>query len=113
MICNPGLNEHNDGWCRNTRNNDGLVPIKNWIPGLEEFIRSMPQAPNPYAPGFFYPCHYHSPDANRYGMIVGIEDTTDRDTCGNGRRVKWMDEVSDFCQIVAGNPNASAYVLRE
>lgn len=56
-VCNAGINEHNDGWCRDTRNNNGVTPIDQWIPGLAPFMSSMPHNPQPYAGGS-WPYHY-------------------------------------------------------
>lgn len=84
-ICNPGVNEHSDGWCRNTRNNNGVTPIDNWIPGLAPFLPSMPQEPKPYGSPA-WPYHYYcgtgnqavscsgvGADSQRYWMMVGLE----------------------------------------
>lgn len=90
-VCNPGQNEHGDPWCRDTTNNNGLTPILNWIPGLNEFMSNMPHNPKPYASGASWPYHYYSPSTNQYWLMVGLENTQDKDTCGGGAVYTWFD----------------------
>ncbi len=80
-VCNSGVNEHGDGWCRDTRNNNGVTPIENWIPGLAPFLPSMPHNPQPYATGF-WPYHYclggnsscaGSGTSQQYWFMTGLE----------------------------------------
>lgn len=90
-ICNPGENEHNDGWCRDTRNKNGVTPIQNWIPGLQEFLPAMPHNPKPYSTVFPLPYHYNSNVPNRYFLFTTLENTSDRDACGGGAVYFYLD----------------------
>ena len=96
-VCNAGLNEHNDYWCRDTTNNNGLTQIQNWIPGLQEFLPNIPHNSKPYASGFPYPYHYYSPSANQYWLMTGLENTSDKETCGGGAVYIWFDGTSNTC----------------
>ncbi len=95
-VCNPGENEHGDGWCRDTRNNNGVTPIQNWIPGLEEFLPSMPHNPKPYAGGF-WPYHYCLGGNNacgglgtsqQYWLMTGLEGNANL-TCPARSYIWW------------------------
>lgn len=95
-VCNPGENEHGDGWCRDMRNNNGATPIQNWIPGLQEFLPSMPHNPKPYSPRGSWPYHYclggnpcvGSGNPQQYWLFTSLENDTQR-TCGGGMRYIW------------------------
>lgn len=87
-VCNSGLNEHNDYWCRDMTSNDGITEIQNWIPGLNEFIPTLPHNP-PYAVGA-YPYHYYSPSANQYWLMTRLENQTSV-TCGGGAVYIWFE----------------------
>ncbi|OHA02670.1 MAG: hypothetical protein A3B34_03650 [Candidatus Sungbacteria bacterium RIFCSPLOWO2_01_FULL_54_21] len=95
-VCNPGENAHGDGWCRDMRNNDGATPIQNWIPGLQEFLPSMPHNPKPYSPRGPWPYHYclggnpcvGSGTNQQYWLFTSLENDTQR-TCGGGTVYLW------------------------
>ncbi|MEK9194843.1 MAG: type II secretion system protein, partial [Patescibacteria group bacterium] len=99
-VCNPGINEHNDGWCRDTRNNNGVTPIDSWIPGLGPYMPSMPHNPKPYSPRLPEPYHYclcgnNSCAANAgtnqiYWLHTSLENDSPR-TCGGGAVYLWFD----------------------
>lgn len=97
-VCNPGENAHGDHWCRDTRNNDGVTPIANWIPGLQEFIPVMPHNPKPYSPRGPWPYHYYagSESAQRYWLFTSLENDNPR-TCGGGAVYIWYDGSSNAC----------------
>ena len=99
-VCNPGLNEHGDAWCRDTRNNNGVTEISNWIPGLSEFIASVPHNPKPYASGY-WPYHYHSPSSNQYWLMTGLENLG-KNTCGGGAVYLWFDGAN-ACSMWGAN----------
>lgn len=95
--CNPGENEHGDGWCRDTRNNNGITQIQNWIPGLQEFLPSMPHNPKPYSPRGPWPYHYclgsnrsctAAGTDQQYWLFTSLENDTPR-TCGGGAVYIW------------------------
>lgn len=96
-VCNPGENERSDYWCRDARNINGVTPIQNWIPGLQEFMTSMPHNPKPYSPDLPFPYHYYSDLPNRYYLVTALENTSDRDTCGGGTIYTWIDGVTNTC----------------
>ena len=95
-VCNPGENEYGDGWCRDTRNNNGATQIQNWIPGLQEFMPSMPHNPQPYAPRGPWPYHYclgggscvGVGTSQTYWLFTSLENDTPR-TCGGGAVYIW------------------------
>lgn len=105
-VCNPGENEHSDGWCRDMRQNNGATPIQNWIPGLEEFLPSMPHNPKPYASRGPWPYHYCLGGNNscagslgtsqRYWLFTSLENDMPR-TCGGGAAYIWYDGGSNTC----------------
>ncbi|TAN36974.1 type II secretion system protein [Patescibacteria group bacterium] len=99
-VCNSGLNEHGDSWCRDTTNNNGITEIQNWIPGLNEFIPTLPHNPKPYPSGY-WPYHYHSPSANQYWLMVGLENLTPV-TCGGGAVYTWF-EGTNTCNWWGAN----------
>ena len=101
-VCNSGLNEHGDYWCRDTTNNNGTTPILNWIPGLNEFMSNMPHNPKPYASGY-WPYHYYSPASNQYWLMVGLENTSNKDTCGGGAAYTWFDGITNTCSWWGSN----------
>ena len=114
-VCNPGLNEHGDGWCRDTRNNNGVTAIDNWIPGLSPFMPSMPHNPKPYAFGS-WPYHYAggtvfggSANDQRYWMMVMLENASSN-TCP-ARTFIWYDGASNACPTITGF-NSNAYVVK-
>jgi len=94
-VCNGALNEHTDAWCRDTRNNNGITQIANWIPGLQEFMPKMPHNPKPYSSSQSWPYHYHSPSATQYWLMVGLENISNS-TCGGGTIYTWF-EGSNTC----------------
>ncbi len=85
-VCSGG-----DYWCRDSIDN-GNTPIANWIPGLQEFIQ-LPQNPKPYGVQG-WPYHYYSPSKDKYWLMVGLENATDKDTCGGGAIYPWVDDNS-------------------
>lgn len=94
-VCNSGLNAFNDGWCRDSTDNNGTTHIQNWIPGLSLFIGAMPYNAKPYGGG--WPYHYYS-DGQKYWMMVTLENTTNPLTCGGGTIYLWpWDGVSNTC----------------
>lgn len=109
-ICNGALNEHNDVWCRNTRNNNQVTQIQNWIPGLEEFVSTMPQNPKMGPAAWPYPYHYYSPSSNQYVLVAGIENLTDPDSCAGGAAYTWFDGAASACQNMGGSLTAPVYV---
>lgn len=96
-VCNGSENAHGDSWCRDTRSNDGVTPIQNWIPGLQEFLPSMPHNAKPYSPVGPWPYHYRSDLPNRYYLFTALENTSDKDTCGGGTTYIWLDGVTNTC----------------
>ncbi len=88
-ICNSPQNEHNDGWCRDSTNNNCLTPINNWIPGLNEFMPTLPRNPQ-CVTGISGPYHYYSPNSNQYFIATGLENTTDKETCAGGTQYIWF-----------------------
>ncbi len=91
--CNPGLNQYNDNWCRDSTDNSGATAIPNWIPGLQPYI-SAPRNPQPYAPGG-WPFHYYS-DGQRYWLMVLLENASNA-MCTNGQTLLWLDNTSNAC----------------
>ena len=104
-VCNPGINEHSDGWCRDTRHNNGITPIDSWIPGLGPYMASMPHNPKPYSPRGSWPYHYclggntscTAVGTNqRYWLFTSLENDSPR-TCGGGAVYIWFDGTSNMC----------------
>ena len=103
--CNSGENEHADGWCRDTRNNNGVTQIQNWIPGLQEFLPAMPHNPKPYSGRGPWPYHYclggntscTAVGTNqRYFLFTSLENDSPR-TCGGGAVYLWFDGTTNGC----------------
>jgi prepilin-type N-terminal cleavage/methylation domain-containing protein len=104
-VCNPGINEHNDSWCRDTRNNNGITPIDGWIPGLTAFMPSMSYNPQSYSPRGPWPYHYcwggsgcaaFTANSQRYFLFTSLENDTPR-TCGGGAVYIWFDGTTNTC----------------
>jgi len=113
-ICNPGLNDHGDQWCRDTRDNSGNVPIDNWIPGLAPYLPSMPHNPKPYSQSS-WPYHYAANPVwagstnQRYWLMVMLENTS-AITCPASIYI-WYDGSSNACPAVTGH-TSGGYVLK-
>lgn len=114
-VCNPGLNDHNDYWCRDTRYNNGVTPIENWIPGLAPFLPSMPHNPQPYAQAS-WPYHYAagtsvggSSTNQKYWLMVMLENASSI-TCPAAVYI-WYDGSSNACPNVTGY-SSGAYVRK-
>ena len=94
--CNPGENDRNDAWCRDTRSPESTTPIQNWIPGLQEFLPSMPHNPKPYAAPPSVSYHYCLGGSNcvqsgtnqTYWLWTSLENNTPQ-TCGGGAVYIW------------------------
>lgn len=108
-VCNPGVNEHNDGWCRDMRSNTSVMPIENWIPGLSAFLPSMPHNPKPYSSRNPMSYHYYCGSGNQavscsgvgvdsqtYWLFTNLENDTPR-TCGGGAVYIWYDGITNAC----------------
>lgn len=118
-VCNSGLNEHSDGWCRDTRNNNGVTPIDAWIPGLVPFMVSMPHNPQPYVAGS-WPYHYCLGGNNlcagvgvgtsqMYWFMVMLEGNPSL-TCPT-RTYIWYNGSTNACPGITGY-NSGAYVIK-
>ncbi len=114
-VCNPGLNDHGDYWCRDTRHNNGITPIENWIPGLAPYLPSMPHNPKPYAQTS-WPYHYAagasiggSSTNQRYWLMVMLENTSAL-TCPTVVSI-WYDGSTNACPGITGY-TSGAYVLK-
>lgn len=114
-VCNGAENEHGDGWCRDMRNNNGVTPIVNWIPGLQEFLTSMPHNPKPYSPRGPWPYHYclgggtcvGSGTNQQYWLFTSLENDTPQ-TCGGGAVYLWWGGVNTCAWWGAG-----LYVIKQ
>lgn len=95
-----------DTYCRD---NQGTPTNNNWIPGLNEFMPTMPHNPNPpAAPGWVY--HYYAPvGGTQYWLMTKLENLSS-DTCGGGAVYRWLDNSFDWCLIDPTN-NYKVYVI--
>ncbi len=108
-VCNDTANQHLDGWCRDTRHNNGAESITNWIPGLQEFLPSMPHNPKPYSPRGASPYHYclgggtcvNLGTNQQYFLFTSLENDTPQ-TCGGGAVYLWWNSVNTCAWWGAG-----------
>lgn len=114
-VCNPGLNDHNDQWCRDMRSNTSVTPIDNWIPGLAPFLPSMPHNPTPYFSGS-WPYHYAANPVwapgstnQKYWFMVMLENASAL-TCPIKTYI-WYDGSTNACPGITGF-NSNAYVVK-
>ncbi|GAC1413288.1 MAG: hypothetical protein NVSMB66_4800 [Candidatus Doudnabacteria bacterium] len=93
-------NTYNDYWCRDTYDNSPTSPqVANWIPGLGPYVASMPHNSKPWSTGQPWPYHYWSDTGKRYWLMVGLENTNDKEVCGGGAAYIWMGSGADACAI--------------